>query len=70
MATAVRQDRPWPLRFAGVVVREVRARALWERIMRATHAYAEPGVIFISTSLPSRWTQMVVSLPILRSPMT
>ena len=45
--TAVRQDRPWPLRFAGVVVREVRARALWERIMRATHAYAEPGVIFI-----------------------
>ena len=44
---AVRQDRPWPLRFGGVVAREVRARALWERIMRATHAYAEPGVIFI-----------------------
>ncbi len=45
--TAVRQDRPWPLRFGGVVVREVRARALWKRIMQATHAYAEPGVIFI-----------------------
>ena len=44
---AVRQDRPWPLRFGGVVVREVRARALWERIMRATYDCAEPGVIFI-----------------------
>ncbi len=44
---AVRMDRPWPLRFGGVVVREVRARGLWERIMQATHAYAEPGVIFI-----------------------
>ncbi len=44
---AVHQDRPWPLRFGGVVVRELHARALWERIMRATHAYAEPGVIFI-----------------------
>mgnify|MGYP000691587828 CR=1 FL=1 len=30
----------------------------------------EPGVIFICTSLPSRWTLIVVSLPILRSPMT
>ncbi|MEI7608611.1 MAG: adenosylcobalamin-dependent ribonucleoside-diphosphate reductase [Rhodospirillaceae bacterium] len=44
---AVRQDRPWPLRFGGVVAREVRARALWERIMRATYDCAEPGVIFI-----------------------
>jgi len=29
------------------VVRRVAARDLWERIVRATYAYAEPGVIFI-----------------------
>ncbi len=44
---AVRADAPWDLTFGGTVFRTVRAQDLWNRIMRATYDYAEPGVIFI-----------------------
>ncbi len=44
---AVKEDATWELVFNGTVYNSLPARELWEKIMRATFAYAEPGVIFI-----------------------
>ncbi len=44
---ALGSDGDWPLVFGGKTYRTVRARELWEKLMRATYDCAEPGVIFV-----------------------
>ena len=44
---AVKADADWDLKFDGKTYRSVKAADLWNRIMRSTFEFAEPGVIFI-----------------------
>ncbi|MEN8840622.1 MAG: adenosylcobalamin-dependent ribonucleoside-diphosphate reductase [Octadecabacter sp.] len=44
---AVTEDGTWDLVWNGTVMRRLRARDLWNSIMKQTYATAEPGVLFI-----------------------
>lgn len=44
---SVDADGEWPLHFNDEVYETIRARDLWNAVMDATYAFAEPGVIFI-----------------------
>lgn len=62
--SAVKAGTEWPLHFGGIVYRKVQARALWDKVMRSTYEFADPGVIFIdrvNDTNPLRYAEELIT---------